>query len=215
MLLAIDTATDFASIALYDGAQALSEYHWRSHRRHTVELAPRVDRLLREQGLKPNDLTALAVAIGPGSYTGVRVGLSLAKGVVLALNLPIIGVPTLDVAAYPHLDGGLPVCALAAAGRRRYGWAIYAAGERPPQRVGDWRLGDLEQVLAQVKPPLRFTGELSPTDRARLREMWGDEAIITPPALSLRRAGVLAELAWMRLQTGEVDDPVMLSPIYL
>ena len=215
MILAIDTATDAASIALYDGERLLNERLWHSHRRHTVELAPRVDELLREQGCSPADLTALAVAIGPGSYTGVRVGLSLAKGIVLALDLPLIGVPTLDVAAYPHVAGGLPVCALAAAGRRRYGWAIYAAGETPPRRVSEWGLGDLTQILEQTNPPLLFTGELSPEDRARLREAWGDDANITRPALSVRRAGALAELAWLRWRAGGVDDPVTLSPIYL
>ena len=108
MLLALDTATDNASIALHDGGQVLAELSWRSWRRHTVELAPQVDALLRLARAAPGDLTAVAVSIGPGSYVGTRVALSFAKGVIAALGLPLLGIPSLDVLAYPHLHPTLP-----------------------------------------------------------------------------------------------------------
>ena len=215
MLLALDTATQYASIALYDGQAVMAELSWRSERRHTVELAPQVANLMQLAGVGPADLTALAVAIGPGSYTGTRIALSYAKGVVLARQMPIVGIPTLDALSYPHLPATLPVCALVAAGRGRYCWATYAAEESLPRRLRDFGLNRLPEILPELNPPMLFTGELDADAQALLRETWKQEAVLTPPALSVRRAGALAELAWQRLQAGEVDDPVSLSPIYL
>lgn len=214
MLLALDTATDFASIALYDGRQVLAELNWRSPRRHTSDLAPQVAALLHLQGCTPADLGAIAVAIGPGSYTGTRVAVSLAKGIVAATSLPLLGIPSLDVLAYPHLSD-LPICALLAAGRGRYDWAMYASATVLPQRLGDWGLDLLPDLLPKLALPLRFVGELSPQDEAHVRQTCGDAAIIAPQALAVRRAGVLAALAWERWQRGEVDDAATLSPIYL
>ncbi len=215
MLLALDTATRYASIALYDGQSVVAELNWRSDRRHTVELAPQVDNLLRLAGIAPADLTALGVSIGPGSYTGTRIALSYAKGVVLARDLPLVGVSTLDALAYPHLPAHRPLCAVVAAGRGRYCWAVYAAAEMQPERITDFGLDKLPELLPQIQPPMIFVGELNEEDMARLEAAWGKEAIVLSPARAVRRAGALAELAWKRLQAGDVDDPVALSPIYL
>jgi len=215
MLLALDTATQYASIALYDGQNVVAELNWRSDRRHTVELAPQVDNLLRLAGVAPADLTALAAGIGPGSYTGTRIALSYAKGIVLARDLPLIGIPTLDALAYPHLPARQPICAMVAAGRGRYCWAVYAPDEPQPQRLTDFGLDKLPELLPQIQPPMLFAGELSPEDKERLGVEWGGDAAIISPARALRRAGALAELAWARWQAGDVDDPISLSPIYL
>lgn len=223
MLLALDTATDFTSIALYDGEQVLGEQNWRSFRRHTVELMPQVDALLRLLDVRPAALSAVAVSIGPGSYTGTRVAVSLGKGIVAANDLPLIGIPTLDALAYPHLRPDQPLCALVAAGRGRYCWASYAAGSgaslRQAQgrllRSSEWGLHRLPEILPQLTPPHRFVGEISGADQEILRQTWGADAEIIPAGLAVRRAGALAELAWLRLQAGDSDDPAALSPIYL
>jgi tRNA threonylcarbamoyladenosine biosynthesis protein TsaB len=99
MILAIDTATDWVGLALHDGSSVLAEFGWRSRRTQTIELAPAVAQLWARTGVSAGDLSAIAVAIGPGSYTGLRVGLALAKGMALGQNLPLIGVPTLDIVA--------------------------------------------------------------------------------------------------------------------
>ncbi len=215
MLLALDTATQYASIALYDGKSVVAELNWRSERRHTVELAPQVDNLLRLADVGVDDLTALAVSIGPGSYTGTRIALSYAKGVVLARNLPIIGISTLDALAYPHLPAPQPLCAVVAAGRGRYCWAVYAPETPWPRRLTDFGLDKLPELLPQLQPPMIFGGELSQEDNERLTREWGDAVTILSPARAVRRAGALAELAWARWQQGDMDDPVSLSPIYL
>ena len=215
MLLALDTATQFASIALYDGISVLAELNWRSERRHTVELAPQVEALFTLRNVTPRDLTALAVAIGPGSYTGTRIALSFAKGVVAATDLPLVGIPTLDALAYPHVRPDSALCALVAAGRNRYCWASYSPGLGYPQRSSAWGLNRLPEILPQLSSPLRFVGELSQDDVQFLRNSRDKSTDIITTSLAMRRAGVLAELAWQRLQVGNVDDPTTLSPIYL
>ncbi|MFC2038007.1 tRNA (adenosine(37)-N6)-threonylcarbamoyltransferase complex dimerization subunit type 1 TsaB, partial [Chloroflexota bacterium] len=108
MLLAIDTATRMAGLALYDqvAGRILGEETWYSVNNHTVELMPRLVRLLDQQGVTPDGLTGLAVSLGPGSFTGLRIGLGVVKGLALAGRLPLVGVPSLDVVAQPNTQTG-------------------------------------------------------------------------------------------------------------
>ena len=119
ILLAIDTSTRMVSLALYDGVQVLSESSWTSTDYHTVELAPAVAEAFGKANLTANDLNVLAVALGPGSFTGLRIGMALAKGLALARHLPMIGIPTLDILAAAQQIGQTQLAAVLRAGRRR------------------------------------------------------------------------------------------------
>ncbi len=99
MLVAIDTATNYASLALHDGFKVRAEYTWEAQRRHTVGLLPRLVAALEQLGLGVEHLSGVAVTRGPGSFTGLRVGLAVAKGLALARGLALVSVPTLDVVA--------------------------------------------------------------------------------------------------------------------
>lgn len=99
MLLAIDTSTHNVGIAIYDGIRVVSETIWASQDYHTVELAPAVAATLSRANYDIHNLKLVAVATGPGSFTGLRIGLALTKGIALACHLPIIGIPTLDIVA--------------------------------------------------------------------------------------------------------------------
>ncbi|OFX09309.1 MAG: tRNA (adenosine(37)-N6)-threonylcarbamoyltransferase complex dimerization subunit type 1 TsaB, partial [Anaerolinea sp. RIFOXYB12_FULL_60_12] len=112
MLLAVDTSTAQLGLALYDGAAVAAELTWTSRQRHTVELAPALAGLLGRVGLTMGDISALGVAIGPGSFTSLRVGLAFVKGLALARRLPLIGVPTLNVVAVSVPVLGFPLAAV-------------------------------------------------------------------------------------------------------
>lgn len=217
MLLAIDTSTRQAGIALYDGARGLvSEYNWHSANRHTEELLPAISQMLAQAGVKPGGLRAAAIALGPGSFTGLRVGLAAAKGLVLANGLALLGIPSLDVVAYPHQSQPAPVIAVLQAGRGRVYWAPYAHGPGGWAAQEPARLSTVPELANTVVRPVIFAGELSAADRETLSSWAGRaRANFLPPALSLRRAGYLAELGWRRFEVGEADDPAALSPIYL
>lgn len=217
MLLAIDTATRQAGIALYDGARGLiAEHNWHSANRHTEELVPAIAQMLGQAGAAPRDLTAVGVALGPGSFTGLRVGLAAAKGLALARGIKLLGVPTLDAVAYPHQAQPAPVVALLQAGRGRVYWAAYAHGPAGWGPQSPYALGTVVEVANATLRPMLFVGEISPADRETLIRFAGrPRAQFLPPALAMRRAGYLAELAWARYQAGDDDDPATLSPIYL
>ena len=214
-ILAIDTATRWASIALYDGEQVHSEETWHSERNHTVELMPSLVRLLDRQRVSPQELTGVVVALGPGSFTGLRIGLSVAKGLALALKVPLVGVPTLDALAYAQASQDLPLYAVVKAGRGRVCTALYQREGERWRRATDYRITTLTDLCQQVEGPTLFCGEMDAEGVQFLREKLGQWAVMASPASCLRRAGYLAELGWQRLKRDEADDPATLSPIYL
>ncbi len=99
MLLAVDTSTQQVGLAIHDGAQVIGEMNWRSKNHHTVEVATAIDHLFTRTGLQRDQLTGLAVALGPGSFTSLRIGMALVKGLALALHIPVVGIPTHDILA--------------------------------------------------------------------------------------------------------------------
>ncbi|MCP4427541.1 MAG: tRNA (adenosine(37)-N6)-threonylcarbamoyltransferase complex dimerization subunit type 1 TsaB [Chloroflexi bacterium] len=215
MILAIDSATRWAGLALHDGTAVIAEHGWRCANNHTIELSPAINELLSRAELTPSDLSGIAVAIGPGSYTGLRVGLALAKGLALANGLPIIGAPTLDIvaASFGQRDGQLVV--VAEAGRRRISLAAYewrdGAGwqlQRGPENAA-W-----DEALAKIEGPTTFAGEISAEAAKKIRNV-GAHFQTARPSRSVRRAGCLAELGWQRLRQGAVDDTATLAPLYM
>lgn len=215
MILAIDTATNWIGLALHDGAEVLAEFGWRSRRTQTVELAPAVAQLWSRTGVTAADLQAVAVSIGPGSYTGLRVGLALAKGIALGHGLPLIGVPTLDIvaAAVRRLETDLVV--LAEAGRTRlwagqYQWSDKKGWEASDDPV----LTSWEELLSRLQVPVAFAGEI-PAASAKLIRRANRSATIISPTGSVRRAAVLAEIGQQRLKAKKVSDADSLAPFYL
>jgi tRNA threonylcarbamoyladenosine biosynthesis protein TsaB len=224
MLLAIDTATRTASIALYDATGVHAETTWRSRENHTVELMAQVTCLLELAHIAKEDLQAIGVALGPGSFTGLRVGMSVAKGLAFARQIPLLAIPTLDASAHAHAHQPLPIWAILAAGRGRYSVAQYAVKRGAAKRVGDYALVDtagLVDLVARANegdgkiPRALFCGDVDATLARALGERCGSRAVIASPALNARRAGLLAELAWARFQRGESDDPKSLVPMYM
>jgi tRNA threonylcarbamoyladenosine biosynthesis protein TsaB len=214
MLLAIDTSTRFVGVALYNGAQVLSETVWSSHDYHTVELAPAVEQTLARSGLKVSDLSALAVATGPGSFTGLRIGMALAKGISLARRLPLIGVPTLDVLASGQPVMDLPLIAALRAGRGRLAAGRYRAVSGAWEAAGEVELLTAQVLSAGISQPTLVCGEFTSEERQLLARKRVN-VILASPAQSVRRPSYLAELAWTRWQSGDSDDPATLSPFYL
>ena len=214
LLLAIDTSTQMIGLALYDGARVLCELIWQSRNHHTVELTPGVNDLLDRCGTQIGDLEAMGVALGPGSFTSLRIGLALAKGMALALRIPVVGVPTLDVLAAAIPVRQMPLVAVLQAGRGRLAQVRYKAVADTWQAQGEPEITTAEDLAQQLTEPTLVAGELNATERqtlARRRKI----AILVSPAQSLRRPAYLAEIAWNRWHAGQVDEVISLSPIYL
>jgi tRNA threonylcarbamoyladenosine biosynthesis protein TsaB len=221
MLLAVDTSTPQIGLALYDGAQVLAESLWKSKARHTVELAPAVADMLARAGLAIEAVKALGVAIGPGSFTSLRVGLSFVKGLALARSLPIVGINTLSVVAASQPLTDIPLACLLPAGRGRLalGWYHPATVRRGHAHDGGWQAAGnpvivtAEALFASIEQDAVVAGDLTASERSILGK--NQHIQLVSPALSTRRPAILAELAFARWQSGDVDNLDSLAPLYL
>jgi tRNA threonylcarbamoyladenosine biosynthesis protein TsaB len=214
MLLAVDTSTRTVGLALYDGAQVAYELAWTSNDFHTVELAPAVANMLERCDQDVSALQAITVATGPGSFTGLRIGLALAKGLALVRHIPLIGIPTLDALAAAQPRMNLPMAALLRAGRGRLAVGWYTAANGSWQSRAPIEVLTPKELSQRIHTPTLVCGELDENERRRLGRK-RKNVILASPAQSLRRPGFLAELGWQRLEAGSFDDPVTLAPIYL
>jgi tRNA threonylcarbamoyladenosine biosynthesis protein TsaB len=214
MLLAIDTSTAQIGLALYDGVTVPGELVWQSRAHHTEQLAPALAGLLERVGVTMDSIKALGVALGPGSFTSLRVGMAFVKGLTLARHLPLIGIPTLDIVAapVPLLDRKLAAVLQAGRGRLAVGWykptgsGWQAYGPATPMTAGE-----LEK---KIRKPVIVCGELTAEDRQCLARKFKN-VMLASPAQCVRRPGVLAEIAWNRWQAGKTDAAASLAPIYL
>jgi tRNA threonylcarbamoyladenosine biosynthesis protein TsaB len=224
MLLAIDTSTAQIGLALYDGTSVPGEFVWHSGLHHTEELAPALADLLRRVGIKMDAVTALGVALGPGSFTSLRVGLAFVKGLVLACHIPIVGIPTLDVvaaaiplpspAAAEQADNRQRLAAVVQAGRGRLALGWYQAGESEWQPDGPVTVTTADELAEQIHKPVIVCGEMSADERSRLMRKFKNVTLASP-AQCVRRPGILAELAWQKWQAGKTDLAATLAPIYI
>ena len=222
MLLAIDSATHFLSIALHDGDALLAECTLMAGRKHSALLAPSIEQVMDQIDVGAFDLTALAVSVGPGSYTGTRIGVALAKGMAAVRDLPLVPVTTLETVAAAQSCGyeSMPLIVTVSAGRDRVIWAEHryedaAWVERRAPQISDW-----QTILAAYDTPIRVSGEITLAGMQAIKAAreTGAEIEVASAAERLRRAGTLAEIAWRRLRESDGDggfpaDRVM--PIYL
>lgn len=215
MQLAIDTSTDTASLALVQGSQVLAELTWHSGQNHTVELLPQLTHLLNQTKVNLQSINYIIVARGPGSFNGLRVGISTAKGLAFSLGIPIVGISTLEVDAYQHAETGLPICPILNAGRGEIATAIYQRKYNKWRQLTAEHIATVEALCSQITTKTIFCGEFIPIIATQLREQLKQRAIIPPPAALFRRASFLAELGLRRLEAGNYDDPVTLQPLYL
>ncbi len=215
MQLSIDTSSDNASLSLADGDRVYFEINWYSGQNHTVELLPRLVYLIKQHGISVKTISAIFVARGPGSFNGLRVGISTAKGLAFSLGIPVVGISTLSLAAYQHAYSSLPVCPVFDARRGEIATAIYQ------MKAGKWcqvmsdNLSTPEALCSQITGQTIFCGDMTANISGKLRDGLGDRAIIPPPAFRLRRGAFLIELGQRELAAGKASDPATLQPLYL
>ncbi len=214
MLLAIDTASQFMSLALHDGQQIWYEATWRTLNNHTVELTPTIQQALEHSGITAANLTCVAVSQGPGSFTGLRIGMGVAKGLAMARGIPLVAVPTLEIVAagVPQFDGLLVTTLQAGRGRicaQRFRWQLDSWMPAAPAEITGWA-----QLIEAVDDETLFAGEIDENGH-QLLDATERPVRIAPAAYALRRAGFLAELAWIRVEAEDFSDTATVTPIYL
>jgi len=213
MEVSIDTSTDFASIAISHRGEVEAEITWPSGQNHTVELLPNLLYLLRQAKRELEEVSAVIAAKGPGSFNGLRVGMSTAKGLAFSREIPLVGIGTLEVEAFPYALTGRPIYPVLDAARGEIATALYQHKEGEWRQLAAEHITTVEELRCAISPGAIICGRL-PLRLAREveRQFEGQTVII---GATLRRAGYLAELGWRRLQKGETDNPATLQPLYL
>ena len=212
MLLAIDTSTRYAGIALADDRGVIDLQAWHSTVNHTSELMPAVANLLGRRGLKPASLDAVAVALGPGGFSSLRVGVSAAKGMTLAGRLPLLGVGTLDLEAHPYAESGKLVCPMLDAGRGEVASALMGVDGVRVREDTICLPGDLMDSVSGVT---LYCGEGVGPHADLIKERMGPKAVVINWSGPASRLNALVEIARRRLELGDQDDLATLQPYYL
>ena len=212
-LLAVDTSGPVCGVAVLEGERVLCEYTVQNRNTHSVNLMPMIEEALRSAGRELAEMDALAVVAGPGSFTGVRIGVATVKGLAHGSGKKCIAVNALEALSrgVGCFDGAVCPIQDARAGQ------VYGAAFVRDERILPDRPVKLEEFLDDVRsaaPGMRllFTGDGVPVHRARIREMLGEEAVFAPPALCWLRPSVAGLLA---LEKGQETDWSGLREIYL
>lgn len=210
MILALETATKTGSVALWEGG-LIGEYTLNIQRTHSERLMPAVVRILEDAAVKPQDLTALAVSLGPGSFTGLRIGIMTAKTLAWSLQIPLYGIPTLDALAWQlRYSQGLLVPLLDCRRERVYNALYLAKGQEEPVRQTPYRVLPVAELLTELE------------GYSETKYFFGDKEIVEAPGVIVAgrenapSAAAIAALAQMRMDAGiEPADPHKLVPLYV
>ncbi len=214
-ILALDTSTRSCSVALLEGEEVVVETAVGVARTHSAHLPAMVEQALRLAGWTFGRLEGIVVGVGPGSFTGLRIGIATAKGIAYAAGLPCVGVGTLEALAASLLPREETLCALIDARRGELYAAVYRAqGERLIPLLTE-RATPIAPLLAALEGPHLFIGDGALLYAAEIRAALGDHARFAPAGQHAPRAGVIGRLGRGLLSQAEADRGLTLRPRYL
>ena len=215
LILALDTATEKGSLALAAGDQVLLEYSLESHNSYLTRLMPGVAAILRNTGKDVADLAAVAVSVGPGNFTGLRIGLATAKALAWSVGCPLVPVPTLEVLAAQVPCQPDPIGVVMDAKRGEVFWGLFRCpADWPEMLEGPLRL-PVGELPARLPTRLMLTGPGLEVHQEFLASQLSPEIVWAPQAMRQPRASTLARLARHRLELGLTAPPAQLIPTYL
>jgi len=214
-VIAIETATMVGSIAIIDAARVISEITLNARATHSERLMAAIDRLLGDSGLAIDDMDGVAVSIGPGSFTGLRIGLSAAKGLSYASGKPLLGIPTLDALALNMTFSSYLICPIQDARKGEVYTALYRPGDNSPEKMTDDMAVDPSALAGMITQKTVFLGDGVNRYRELLMKQLGELYNEAPIPLQLPRASNVAMLALKRLEKGDTDDPFTMIPRYI
>ena len=215
MYLVIDTATKDLGVALMDETEVAGQFHWRTRQNHSAELVPAILHLLGKANLGLHDLKGFVVSLGPGGFSGLRVGMTTAKGFAVSTGSPLVAVDTLDASAFPFVGLGAPVCSLLPVGRGEVAAAWYRMKDGGMEKATEDRVTTVEALAELVSEPSIFCGAISQEMETELKDRLGGRALIPRAVSWVSRAVYMGEIGIGKIAKGEVDDPVTLQPFYL
>ena len=216
MLLAIDTSTRYAGVALVnDEGQLVQLLHWRSPQNHTVELMPAIELVLSRGQTTLWDLAGIAVALGPGSFSALRVGVGLAKGLAWSTGVPLVTATSLETEAFGYRATGATVCAVLDAVRSQVAWALFDDTNGRLRQTTTEQISDPAEISASLPTPVLVCGEGLERHADAILSAVGHEVRLALPYLPAQRVAALGFLGMERLQAGAVADTRTTQPLYV
>ncbi len=213
MLVAIDSSQEICTLALGQDSKLVAEYHFAHKMNLLRRLLPNIDAMLADSGIEKEALEGVVVSLGPGSFTGLRIGVTTAKSLAWVLGKPIVGIGTLDAIAHGASCGQEFVCPMIFARADEAYWALFQRGKR----VTDYAVAPVNEIVDALagKGPVRFAGTGARRNWETISARMGDQAALAPACDDFARGAALIELGGRRLVAGDVDDAMTLSPLYV
>ena len=216
-ILAVDTATSVASVAIFDNEILLGEYVLNNKKTHSVNLMPMIKELFEKVGFGPKEMDVLAVCEGPGSFTGIRIGVSAAKTMAFILKKPIIGVNTLDLLAEATSYHDGIICPILDARNRQVYSAFYKSDCKEIKRISEYEGKDIGEVIEEAKKNDRkiiFTGDASLLYADEIEKNI-ENSIFAKGSTILPKASNMCSIAMKKIRNNEYEDPYKFEPFYL
>jgi len=214
-ILGIETSTTTGSVAVISDDAVIAQYSLNIEVTHSERLMSTVDRVLKDSGIALAKMDGLAVAIGPGSFTGLRIGLAAVKGLAFATGKPVAAVPTLKALAWNLPFAAYPICPLLDARKNEVYAALYRFdGPELVQLMPEANI-PLAGLAASITGPVLFTGEASRLYRTAIEQAFGGRALFAPRTACLPSAAAIAEIGLGMIRNGRHADPDGLTPLYI
>lgn len=217
-IMAFDTAAAVAAVAVVEDTKLLGEYIINNKKKHSEKLMPMAESLLKDLSLSPSDIDVFAVSVGPGSFTGIRIGVSTVKAMAYATGKRIAGIPTLDALAFnAPLYGGI-VCPLIDARNDQVYTALYKNENGRQIKITEYMAVDISEIIEKIKmtgEDTVFVGEAADLHKDHIVSELKTNAHFMPGNLQIQRASAVAHLAYIKVGSGEQDNCYDLVPLYL
>ena len=213
-ILGVDTSTPIGSVGLIDGGRFVAEHTLSIVKAHSSRLMPAIDQILKWADLTVHDLDVCAVGIGPGSFTGIRIGVGTIKSLCYALKKPIIGVSTLEAIAYNLRYTDRLICPILDARKDEVYGAVFRGGQHLLRKSDDLCV-PIESLLSHIDDDVIFVGDGLQRYAPVIRERFGDEVPLADPIFNLPRGASIARIGYAQLLNGQSDDYFSLIPNYV
>ena len=217
-LLAIDASGIAGSVAYIKDGKLTGEYYICDKLTHSQTIMPMLEDMKALLNINLEEVDAVAVTSGPGSFTGLRIGVTTAKALALALEVPIIGVPTLDTIAHAMVYTDYLICPIMDARRNQVYTALYKWEADHLKRLTEHMAVDIEDYIIELserEEKIIFLGDGVSVYENTIKEKLGEKAVFAPSFCNLQHASVLADVATRLYKEGQVEDPALFVPIYL
>jgi len=214
-VLGIDTSGYTNAVGVIEDDRILADFTFAARTDSLEKIVANIDFALKKANLLLEDVQGFGVGLGPGSWTGIRVGVTVAKILAYSTNKPVSGVPTLEVLAYGARNVPALICPIINAVRDTVYAAFYRTKNGTLIRVSEYYVGDLQGLSEMVKEPTVFIGAGAQAYSQLISQALGSPGISLEAIEDVPKGSTVALLAATRLKRGESDDVLSLEPLYL